>query len=276
VAPKRCFSKKTDTSKKTKSDPDKKTDTSKKAKSDPDRWAYRYPLRQRLSAAWKGHHSPPIDPHIAEKAAANLLRRPEKAAELLSNLPMEQRRVIALSWALTELEEEFAKADKDLDGKLSYAEFKEWATKVIESGRERDTESKPTRKQLFQVAIATSVPFVGFGCVDNGLMVIYGDVIDSTLGVYLGASMLASAALGNAISNIFGMLLHGTINKQAEKLGLPDPRLTLTQRKMPQVHTWTTLGSTIGVFTGCVLGMTPLFFMNQTAKEEQRAAAKHH
>jgi len=243
---------------------------------DPSRWSYRYPLRQRLAAAWKGHHAPTIDSHAVERAAASLLRKPEKAAEVMSALPMDERRVVALSWAMTELEEEFAKADKDLDGKLSYAEFKQWATNVIETGPKRDEVSQPSQKQLTYAALCSLVPFIGFGLVDNGLMVIYGDVIDGTLGMWLGFSMLASAALGNAISNVFGMLLHGTISKGADKIGLPDPRLTLAQRKLPIVHYWSTGGATVGVFVGCLLGMTPLCFMDQTKKEEERSSAKNH
>jgi len=194
----------------------------------------------------------------------------------LASLPPEQRRSVALAWALTELEEEFVKADRDKDGKLTYAEFKTWAEQVIRTGPSRVRVEDPTSWQLSAVAIAASVPFVGFGMVDNGLMVIFGDALDSTMGMCLGCSMLASAALGNAISNVFGMLLHGSINKGADKLGLPDARLTLAQRKLPKVHHWSILGSTVGVFTGCLLGMTPLFFMDQTRKEEERACAKLH
>jgi len=240
------------------------------------RWKYRFGLRQRLAMAWKDKHPPEMGMHSVETAAAKLLRRPEKAAEVMANLPPQERRAVALSWALTELEEEFAKADQDRDGKLTYPEFKQWVMKVIETGPQRDSVTIPTRYQLLCVALGGFVPFVGFGMVDNGLMVIYGDVIDSTLGMTFGFSMLASAALGNAISNIFGMLLHGTINKWADRLGLPEARLTLAQRKLPNVHWWSTFGSTVGVFSGCLLGMTPLIFMNQTKKEELRAAGKVH
>merc|ERR1712232_1078575 len=166
--------------------------------------------------------------------------------------------------------------DKDRDGKLGYTEFKMWALKTIETGPQRDTAKPPTNRQLLFVSVGALVPFVGFGMVDNGLMVIFGDVIDGTLGCLLGASMLASAALGNAISNIFGMLLHGTITKGAGALGLPDAHLTLAQRKLPLVHFWSTAGSAIGVFAGCMLGMLPLLFMDQTKKEEERAHAKTH
>merc|ERR1712113_721737 len=127
----------------------------------------------------------------------------------------------------------------------------------IETGPQQATVNRPTNAQLGCVAVRACVPFIGFGMVDNGLMVIYGDAIDGTIGMKLGMSMLASAALGNAISNIFGMLFHGTINKWALKLGLPDAHLTLAQQKLPVTHYASTAGSTVGVFTGCLLGMTP-------------------
>merc|ERR1712118_319259 len=71
------------------------------------------------------------------------------------------------------------------------------------------------------------------------------------------------------------MLSHGTVHRCGDKIGLPDPRLTLAQRQMKIVHTYSTAGSTMGVFVGCLLGMAPLLFMDQKAKEAERAAAKH-
>eukprot|EP00928_Gymnodinium_smaydae_P043701 TRINITY_DN29235_c0_g1_i1.p1 TRINITY_DN29235_c0_g1~~TRINITY_DN29235_c0_g1_i1.p1 ORF type:complete len:313 (-),score=61.15 TRINITY_DN29235_c0_g1_i1:242-1123(-) len=239
------------------------------------RFKFRHTLRQNVAAAPKTGHAQ-LDSHMLERAAAKLLRQPAQAAEIMAKLPIEDRRNVALAWALTEIEEEFIKADKDKDGKLTYEEFRQWAFTTMMTGPKRDVAREPSRHQLLCVATVSLVPFVGFGMVDNGLMVIFGDVIDGTVGVLFGCSMLASAALGNAISNVFGMLLHGTITKGADKLGLPDARLTLAQRKLPSVHAWSTAGSTLGVFLGCLLGMLPLLFMDQTKKEEERAHSKVH
>merc|ERR1719333_1858455 len=95
---------------------------------------------QKLAAAWKYHAagSQKHDKHAIEKAAAKLMRKPDKAAEVLAKLDPEHRRAVALRWALTELEEEFVKADSNHDGKLTYAEFKAWALKTIETGPQRD------------------------------------------------------------------------------------------------------------------------------------------
>ena len=99
--------------------------------------------------------------------------------------------------------------------------------------------------------------------VDNSLMVLSGDLIDSTIGVTLGITTLAAAALGNAMSNSLGMVLHGSIERFATKIGLPDPRLTVSQRHAPAVKN-VRMGSGIaGVMIGCVLGMTPLLFISR-------------
>ena len=55
------------------------------------------------------------------------------------------------------------------------------------------------------------------GLVDNAMMVMTGEVIDTTLGVVLGLSCLGAAALGNAFSNALGMVLHGTIEVRARQ-----------------------------------------------------------
>lgn len=206
-----------------------------------------------------------------EKAAAKLLHNPQKAADILSTMPLADRRTVALTWALNELEEDFKAADRDKDGQLNYKEFRDWADQIIEdAARRSEVVLDPTRKQCLFTMFATMVPFMGFGFTDNGLMVIFGDSIDGTLGRVFGWSMLACAALGNAVSNIFGMMLHGTINKAADRLGLPDAKLTLAQRKMPVIHMWTTIGSCCGVFFGCLMGMCPLLFMDQKKKEAER------
>jgi hypothetical protein len=122
------------------------------------------------------------------------------------------------------------------------------------------------------------VPYIGFGLVDNSMMVISGEVravacgracrvpllpsaagpaqaIDNTLGVMLGTSALAAAALGNSFSNGLGMVLHGTIERFAGALGLPDPRLTVHQRASATVKNVRMAAGIFGVLCGCLLGM---------------------
>lgn len=55
------------------------------------------------------------------------------------------------------------------------------------------------------VFIFNTIPFIGFGILDNGIMIVAGEYIDSTLGVMLGISTMAAAGFGNIISDIAGV-----------------------------------------------------------------------
>ena len=67
----------------------------------------------------------------------------------------------------------------------------------------------PSWADLRLLALAASIPFIGFGFVDNAVMILAGDYIDLTLGVSLGISTLAAAGLGNLISDVLGVGLGG-------------------------------------------------------------------
>lgn len=64
----------------------------------------------------------------------------------------------------------------------------------------------PTDFQLRAHYISNSIPFVGFGIVDQTVMIQAGNAIDCTLGVTLGLSTLSAAAVGGLISNVSGIL----------------------------------------------------------------------
>ncbi len=63
----------------------------------------------------------------------------------------------------------------------------------------------PTPRQLGLYALSVGIPFVGFGLMDNSIMIVSGDLIAHYLGLYLSLSMLASAALGNLVSDVAGV-----------------------------------------------------------------------
>ena len=104
----------------------------------------------------------------------------------------------------SELEDEFGRADINHDGSLTFAEFKAWAAELVNEGEGRvAVRSPPTSAQLRALFIQTGTPYIGFGLVDNAMMVMTGEVIDNTLGFVLGLSVLGAAALGNAFSKTF-------------------------------------------------------------------------
>ena len=207
--------------------------------------------------------------------AADLANDPAKIEAFVAALPPAVRKQVGMKWALAEIEDEFAKADKNADGHLSFGEFKGWAEEVIRGNTPQSAGDVPvTSYQLRALAVQNGLPYVGFGMVDNALMILSGDLIDGTLGVVLGLSTLAAAALGNAFSNSLGMVLHGTIERFANTLGLPDARLTLAQRHLPVVKNVRMASGIVGVLAGCIIGMFPLAFMNAHGNAEKRNELK--
>ena len=192
-----------------------------------------------------------------EALARMLSSDPVKLEAFVKALPSDTKKVVGLRWAMAELEDEFAKADYNADGHLTFQEFHNWAHGTVTGTGPTNAEANVTNEQLRALAIQNIIPFIGFGCVDNSLMILSGDLIDSTIGVALGISTLAAAALGNAMSNSLGMVLHGFIERFANSIGLPDPRLTVTQRHAKSVKNVKMVSGVAGVMIGCVLGALP-------------------
>ncbi|PHJ14685.1 gaf domain protein, partial [Cystoisospora suis] len=68
------------------------------------------------------------------------------------------------------------------------------------------------------------LPFIGFGFVDNFVMILAGDMFDTSLCVILGLSTMSAAALGNWISDLMGLWLGSSIENFASKLRtIPKP-----------------------------------------------------
>jgi hypothetical protein len=53
---------------------------------------------------------------------------------------------------------------------------------------------------------------------DNAIMIIAGDQIDASLGITLGISTMAAAALGNLLSDIVGVCFGGSFISFSEGL----------------------------------------------------------
>jgi len=111
---------------------------------------------------------------------------------------------------------------------------------------------------------------VGFGFMDNVIMIQAGDYIDSTLGVTLGLSTLTAAAFGQVVSDVSGTLFGNTIDHIAARSGLPTAKLTDSQRRMRRVRLAGMAGAVGGVIVGCLLGMTTLLFKDLGKNERLR------
>ncbi|XP_070840923.1 transmembrane protein 65 [Chaetodon trifascialis] len=131
--------------------------------------------------------------------------------------------------------------------------------------------SPPTAAQIRYVLLHNAIPFVGFGFLDNAIMIAAGTQIELSIGVTLGISTMAAAALGNLVSDLAGLGLAGYVEALASRLGMQVPDLTPKQVDMWQTRLSSHMGKAIGVAIGCVLGMFPLLFLGDDDKDGEGA-----
>ncbi|KAJ8394625.1 hypothetical protein AAFF_G00044280 [Aldrovandia affinis] len=127
----------------------------------------------------------------------------------------------------------------------------------------------PTSAQLRYVLLHNAIPFVGFGFLDNAIMIVAGTQIELSIGVVLGISTMAAAALGNLVSDLAGLGLAGYVEALACRLGMQIPDLTPKQADMWQTRVSSHSGKAIGVGIGCILGMFPLLFFKDEEKKKK-------
>ncbi|XP_054160210.1 transmembrane protein 65-like [Oppia nitens] len=119
----------------------------------------------------------------------------------------------------------------------------------------------PSFQELRKVFFNQSLPFIGFGFLDNLIMIIAGDYIDATIGVTLGISTMAAAGLGNALSDIAGIGSAYYVEQLATRIGVKSPDLSLAQLQMTRTRWSIQLGRAFGITLGCIIGMFPLLFL---------------
>merc|ERR1719427_61447 len=126
-----------------------------------------------------------------------------------------------------------------------------------------------TSNQVKALFAINCTPFIGFGFFDNFIMIIAGEYIDNTLGVMLGISTMAAAALGNLISDLAGVQLSLYIEVWCSKFGLHPPELTPEQTELPKTSRIIALGKLLGITIGCLIGMFPLLFIKNDDDEKE-------
>lgn len=128
----------------------------------------------------------------------------------------------------------------------------------------------PTSTQLRQVWAASALPFLGFGILDNAIMIIFGDVLDMSLCTTLGFSTMAAAALGNTFSDGIGVFSGGMVEDMAAKAGFEAPSLSRAQEDLGCTKRAERFGQLFGITAGCLIGMFPLLFMHTKDQEAAR------
>lgn len=133
---------------------------------------------------------------------------------------------------------------------------------AMAQAQEKQDSTALTSAQIRYILLHNAIPFVGFGFLDNAIMIAAGTQIEVSIGVTLGISTMAAAALGNLISDLAGLGLAGYVEALVSKLGMQGPELTPTQADMWQTRVSSHLGKALGVSIGCLLGMFPLLFIS--------------
>jgi hypothetical protein len=128
----------------------------------------------------------------------------------------------------------------------------------------------PSSSDIWAVALKNCLPFIGFGFLDNLIMILAGDYIEMKIGLVIGISTMAAAALGNTISDVAGIASAWYVEMFAEKVGIKDPALTAFQLASWQIRWATNGGRTVGVVIGCLLGMVPLLFLPSAEEKEKK------
>lgn len=171
-----------------------------------------------------------------------------------------------------DMERILQKADKNYDGVIDLAELSSFWRRQGPHMLVRSAAAAaepPTGQQLRRLAVISSIPCLVFGFLDNSIMLVAGDAIDSTLGVKFGLSAMACAAFGNVIADVTGQLSGGTVDGVLRPF-LPNPKLTPKQQASRAVRVTNALASTLGIFVGCLAGCAPLLFINSASNDSSR------
>lgn len=165
--------------------------------------------------------------------------------------------------------EDYEKLDANGDGLISREELENYI-----NSQKAPTEA-PSRDQLIMLATSAAVPFIGFGFMDNAIMIVAGELIESHIAAVLTVSTMGCAAIGNLISDVAGVGMGSYVESVARRLGFKEPALTPEQMAMSSCKFASNAGAASGVAFGCLLGMFPLLFFgyDESHKKEKAQAA---
>uniref|UniRef100_A0A182INM3 Uncharacterized protein n=1 Tax=Anopheles atroparvus TaxID=41427 RepID=A0A182INM3_ANOAO len=151
--------------------------------------------------------------------------------------------------------------------------LKQFESNKVKAEFEAETVPPPVTSDLMKLGLVNALPFIGFGFLDNFTMIIAGDYIEHTLGLFMCISTMAAAALGNTISDVIGIGSAFYVERLAEMSGVKPPKMSPIQLEMKASRRAANLGRVLGITIGCLLGMCPLLFMKED-KEKSKDKAK--
>ncbi|KNH03787.1 hypothetical protein XU18_4863 [Perkinsela sp. CCAP 1560/4] len=174
-------------------------------------------------------------------------------------------------------------------------------TAEVEESEPRKEDEVIPLPTLMVLGLMSAIPFIGFGFLDNALMLVAGDLIDHSVSIYLHTSVMASAAMGNVVSGAIGMQLHGIIDRVTQKIFLMKNSKETDECNAENGNNAATsanhslydlsilspaqlnsrpaflaghIGGTIGIILGLCLGMTPLLFLSSNKSSGSRDDSK--
>ena len=206
-------------------------------------------------------------PSTAPGAAAAVasLSEPQRAALLRALLARKPRLTKDDTAAL------FAEADVDGDETLSREEFDRVLVRFGDRGYSRGGadgasgagDVAMTREQRRALFLSQAIPFVGFGFMDNAIMIIAGEYIEMSIGTTLALSTMAAAGLGNLLSDVAGIGFSSKIESLTESvLKIRPPELSRAAAASFNARLVKMMGAIVGISVGCLLGMFPLLFFD--------------
>lgn len=128
------------------------------------------------------------------------------------------------------------------------------------------SEAPPTARQLIIHSLGCAIPMIGFGFMDNTIMIHAGHYIDCTLGVTFSLSTLAAAGIGQIFSGIGGVMFGDTLEaafRGASGDKVATQKLSAAQKAMRSSRLAGVAGGVIGVTLGCTLGLVNLLFVDE-------------
>jgi len=216
---------------------------------------------------------------VRDKLTAAVLRKqledhgPEHIVDLVSR---EHLRAICISGLSRhfqlDVKAELDLADRDQSGTISRQEFKRYIAKILPQRFDADV-ATPSAKQLATFALNSAIPMMVFGCLDNSIMIVGGEAVDDVIGSTFRLSTLACAALANTFADVLGISIGNAVEALTGRLGL-QARLSPAQAELPIVRRVGIVAASIGITVGCLLGMTPLLFIDHERKTVKEALAR--
>lgn len=114
-----------------------------------------------------------------------------------------------------------------------------------------------------------AIPMVGFGFMDNFIMITAGSAIDNTLGVQFGLATMTAAAIGQVVSDVSGVVFGDTM---AKVFKVSPARLTEAQKKLAVVGRIKLAGAVLGIVAGCTMGAVALWMIPNGRETEASEA----